>query len=117
MTHAAMFLLAGALGGCGAPEDDTARAETHYVEGQPPPTWTNFAGTFFVTRCGACHAAEAPDRFGAPAAMVFDTREQVRALEGAVRASTLEARTMPLGGGVPEEDLARLEAWLDGGMR
>ena len=117
MTRAATFLLAGALGGCGAPAGDTAAVETPYVEGQPAPTWTNFAGAFFVTRCGACHAANAPDRFGAPEAMVFDTLEQVRALESAVRASTLEARTMPLGGGVPEEDLARLEAWLDGGMR
>ena len=48
--------------------------------------------------------------------MVFDTREEVRALAGAVRTSTLDARTMPLGGGVPEDELARLEAWLDGGM-
>ena len=113
MKLAATFLLVGALGGCDGPADDTSAVETPYVEGQPPPTWTNFAGAFFVTRCGACHAANAPDRFGAPEAMVFDTLEQVRALESAVRASTLEARTMPLGGGVPEEDLERLQAWLD----
>ncbi len=112
MSLAALLWLAG----CGAADGDTAAVTTPYVEGQPPPTWTNFAGAFFVTRCGACHAADAPDRFGAPEAMVFDTRDDVRAREGAVRASTLDARTMPLGGGVPEDDLTRLDAWLNAGM-
>jgi hypothetical protein len=75
-------------------------------------TWGGFADGFFTTYCRACHSVDTPDRRGAPAGVDFDTRSDVLRQSGRVRARALEARTMPLGGGVVEDDLILLEGWL-----
>jgi cytochrome c553 len=78
------------------------------------PTWSNFGESWFVTWCASCHAADAPQRFGAPEALVFDTEAQVKNSLSIIRSSVLGGSpTMPVGGGLPEEDRQALERYLD----
>ncbi len=74
--------------------------------------WDAWAHGFFTTYCGACHAAASVDRHGAPAGVVLDEEAQARAWASRIDARVLVDGTMPLGGGVPPEELERLEAWL-----
>jgi hypothetical protein len=106
-----MMLLLLAVG-CAAPLADSCACEVD-ADGWRP-TWSNFGETAFTTWCASCHAASAPQRFGAPEDMVFDTEADVLARLEVVRAVTLgEAPSMPLGGGVPEDELAMLARYLD----
>jgi uncharacterized membrane protein len=79
-------------------------------------TWSSWGQGFFRTYCDACHAADSPQRFGAPEDVSFDTLEELRRWEARVRVRTLEQGDMPLGGGVHEDDLLLLEAYLDCGL-
>ncbi len=79
----------------------------------PTVTWDDDIYGFFSTYCNACHAASSTDRFGAPVDVTFDTPAQVLARAERVRERTLVAQTMPVGGGVPPEDLALLAVWLE----
>jgi hypothetical protein len=78
------------------------------------PTWSNFGESWFVTWCASCHAADAPQRFGAPEAFVFDTEAQVMDNIGLIRSSVLgSSPSMPVGGGMPDEERQALERYLD----
>ncbi|MFZ5479124.1 MAG: hypothetical protein ACOZNI_20335 [Myxococcota bacterium] len=79
-------------------------------------TWDGFGDGFFRTYCRACHSATAPDRHGAPEGVDFDTIDDVRAQRDAVRSAVIERGTMPLGGGVYDDDLARLDVLLACGL-
>lgn len=76
------------------------------------PTWASFGDPFFRRQCGSCHAATAPDRFGAPEAVTFDTEAEVLAQRGAVERVILDAETMPPGGGISDEERALLRSYL-----
>ena len=76
-------------------------------------TWEGWTEDFFTTYCDACHGARAPERYGAPESVVFDTEAQVIAQIARVRVRVLEEQTMPLGGGVFEEDLVLLREWIE----
>ncbi len=78
-----------------------------------PVTWDGYTRGFFLTYCAACHSSSATERYGAPEGVDFDTPQQVLDQAERVRARVLEAQTMPLGGGVPAEDLTLLAEWLD----
>ncbi len=69
-----------------------------------------------MTYCNACHGAATPNRFGAPEAVHFDTQEQVRDQAARVESTVLEDGTMPVGGGMREEDLEGLRRFLHGGL-
>ncbi len=43
----------------------------------------------------------------------FDTMDAVIAQTGRIRARTIDEQTMPVGGGVSQDDLSLLAAWLD----
>lgn len=75
-------------------------------------SWDAFGAGFFRTYCTACHSSTTPDRHGAPPGVDLDTEEAVRALGPRVRARTLDAQTMPVGGGVLEEDRVLLDRYL-----
>lgn len=75
-------------------------------------SWDAFGAGFFRTYCTACHSSTTPDRHGAPPGVDLDTEEGVRALAPRVRARTLDAQTMPIGGGVLEEDRTLLDRYL-----
>ena len=77
------------------------------------PTWGTFGAAFFLDYCASCHAASAPQRFGAPDTAVFDTEAEVKARLPAVRRVVLQSQSMPKGGGVPEADLQELTRYLD----
>lgn len=76
-------------------------------------TWENWAEDFFTTYCDACHSARTPNRHGAPETSTFDTEAEAVAQIARIRARVLEEETMPLGGGVFEEDLILLRRWVD----
>lgn len=79
--------------------------------------WDSWGQGFFTTWCRSCHSATAGDRRGAPPGMDFDTWEEVWALREAIGRVVLEDQTMPVGGGLSEEQLTNLHTLLacDGG--
>ena len=95
----------------GAVTQDTGAAAD--CDGAYNLTWDNWGSSFFATYCDSCHAASAPNRFGAPDYATFDTEDEARNWAGAIRTTVLEDATMPLGGGVYEDDLFLLEIYLD----
>jgi hypothetical protein len=85
-------------------------------DGAPMVGWDSFADGFFASYCRSCHSETAEQRYGAPEGIDFDTEEQAAALAGAVRQAVLADGTMPIGGGVLDEDKVLLEVWLDCGL-
>ena len=74
--------------------------------------WTHWGSPFFRTWCSGCHGAEAPERYGAPEWLVFDTEAQVYTHRDVIRSSVLERQSMPLGGGLPTQEAASLDLFL-----
>ena len=106
-----LLLLACAAGPASDAPERPASCDTG-----PDVTWATFGEGFFTTYCLACHSATAPDRAGAPAGSNFDTEEDARAQAERIRVRVLEEGTMPLGGGVAEDDLVLLARLLDCGL-
>ncbi len=75
--------------------------------------WDNWAQGFFAAYCDSCHSVWSQDRHGAPEGVDFDTEEDVREYRERIEARVLVEQTMPVGGGVHEEDLVLLEMYLD----
>jgi hypothetical protein len=84
-----------------APEVVVDTAGTWPCSGEPVVTWDGWGRGFSMAYCDACHAADTPDRHGAPDAVTLDTIDQWRA---------------PPGGGVLLDDLATLDVLLRGGL-
>lgn len=76
------------------------------------PTWQDWGEGFFVTWCQSCHSRSTPQRAGAPEGVDFDTRADVRAAASAIRRTVLDDASMPVGGGVPEDDRVALDLLL-----
>ena len=95
-----------------APETGVADCDAHGFD----TTWLTVGRPFFRTYCTSCHAADADERFGAPEDVNFDTQEDVRNYEERIAIRVLDEGTMPLGGGIPEEDLELLEIYLECGL-
>lgn len=79
-------------------------------------TWANWGDGFFANYCRACHSSNAPDRFDAPEAVNFDTKDEVLQWKDAIRQAVLVDGTMPVGGGVYEGDLEFLDIFLTCGV-
>lgn len=82
----------------------------------PAVTWSSWGQGFFRTYCTSCHSADAVDRAGAPEGVDLDTVDDVRAYEAAIRRTVLETGTMPVGGGVPDDDAYLLDLFLRCGL-
>ena len=91
----------------GAPDLDSAE------ECDTAVTWEGWTEDFFTTYCDSCHSSRAADRHGAPESSVFDTEAQVLEQIARVRVRVLEEETMPLGGGVFDDDLVLLRQWVE----
>ena len=114
------------LTACGADEDsaaapgpggiDSGGAVDPSCAGEPDVRWNGFGEGFFSSYCDACHSAAAPDRFGAPEALTFDTLAEVRAQADLIELAVLVNETMPSGGGVREDDRVLLEIFLRCGL-
>ena len=74
--------------------------------------WNTGIHSFFVSYCGACHAANTPDRHGAPVSVTFDTEEEARSWAARVWQTVLVQESMPPAGGVFPEDKERIQEWL-----
>jgi len=105
-----------AIFACGP--DDLAPGEEGIVpvdcDRDPPLDYDNFGAAFLQRNCTGCHSSELPegDRFGAPELVDLDSLGSVDAWAYRIHARTLQQATMPPGGGIPEEDLAMLDEWL-----
>jgi uncharacterized membrane protein len=96
---------------CASPGSDSADpcADT-------PVTWEHWGAGFFGGYCRSCHSSTTADRYGAPDGVDFDTLADVRAFAARVRVRVLEQQDMPVGGGVPDDELARLDTFLQCGL-
>lgn len=102
----------------GAPADPTAppaRAPDTGVaacEGVVAPGWDDWGNGFFGTWCRSCHSASTADRRGAPVTVNFDTWAEVDAGRESIARTVLEYETMPVGGGLSDDDRALLTLLL-----
>ena len=111
MLRAFLFLLTA----CGAdPTDSGEPVSPSDCADIPPVNYTNFGQGFLTESCQGCHASTAPNRFGAPESVVFDTVEQAWSWRAVILSVVIEggAPPMPPAGGLNEADLQRLEWWF-----
>lgn len=100
-------------GGCGDPPIPPC------PDGGTTATYESFGRDFLTARCSWCHAAGAPDRFGAPLDFTFDSldevvrrRDRIWARAGGDRPSMPPGPNKP-----PAAERARLAEWLACGPR
>lgn len=93
---------------CAGGAESAAGCDTGY-----DVSWDGWAHGFFLSYCASCHSEAALDRHGAPEGVNFDTEAQARALAEAIRLTVIEERSMPLGGGMRDDDRVLLERWLN----
>jgi len=80
----------------------------------PLVNWDTFGAGFLLHHCQGCHASTTPDRYGAPAEVTFDTKEQAWAWRDRIlERSAVDPPTMPPAGGTSEDDRVRLRWWLE----
>ena len=77
------------------------------------PTYDAWTKGFLKSKCQGCHAETAPDRFGAPEGIHFDTYDATVERIELIRSSILERETMPPAGGVTDDEKLLLQWWLD----
>jgi uncharacterized membrane protein len=100
------------LGGCATADSDLPEADV--CADQPVVTYENFGQGFMTQHCQSCHASAlvGDARSGAPASVSFDTAADVGRFASAILDVSVENDAMPPGGGVADDDRARLEIWL-----
>lgn len=89
---------------------DKSLAELSGVE-SATTTYLNGARAALEANCTRCHGD--PLTGGAP--FPLDTYERASAKADRIRARAVLAKTMPPGGGVPDDDLALLDDWVQSG--
>lgn len=80
------------------------------------PTYTTFGEPFVIDWCRGCHSAESAARHMAPAAVNFDTLDEIRAYGGEIRMRAGTTMMMPPAGGPSTDERAWLVQWIDCGM-
>jgi len=99
------ILLLTLLVACG--DDDAYLCDTSYQV-----TWEGWGDGFFSTYCRSCHSSTTEERNGAPEGVDFDTLDDVILWLDSIERVVLDEGSMPVGGGVYEDDLLLLEALL-----
>ncbi len=80
----------------------------------PLVNYSTFGAGFITANCQGCHASTAPERFGAPESVVFDTVEQVWTWSSRIlQLVPGDEERMPPAGGITEDDATRLRWWLE----
>ena len=98
------------LAGCSPAEESADPCAENAV------TWDSWGAGFFASYCRTCHSVDAPDRYEATEGLNFDTLAEVRAYSERIRVRVIDEQTMPVGGGVPDAELANLETFLSCGL-
>ena len=112
-----LFPLLSLLVGCGdGAIEDTGAAVVGPCDTGLNVTWDNWGHGFFRTYCTSCHSIQSPNRYDAPEGIDFDTEAEVAQWAASIKNAVLVTETMPVGGGVYEDDLALLERYLDCGL-
>jgi uncharacterized membrane protein len=112
------FLFLPLLLACGTDpqtEDSSAAVDPLCEQGYDL-NWDNFGHGFMLTYCNSCHSVDSPNRFGAPEGIDFDTEEQLVEMRTRVEFVVIEDETMPLGGGVFDDDLYLFEIYMECGF-
>ena len=96
--------------GCDPTETDTAAV---FCADRPVVTWDGWSHSFFTTYCLSCHSVNNTEhRWDAPVGVNFDFESDVEKYASRVRVRVLDDGTMPIGGGVYEDDLYLLDTYL-----
>ena len=100
----------------GGPAGDTGPLQDtgdDFCDEAPVLNWNNFGQGFLTEACQSCHAESAPDRYGAPEDVVFDTVAQTWDQADRVLARAIgDTPSMPPLGGTHADDRLKLEYWL-----
>lgn len=104
--------LCGALLACGGEAQERDDSAQPVCDTALPVTWSNWGEGFVLTHCSGCHAENASDRHGAPEGVFFDSEEQVLQSATTFLRMVVDDETMPPAGGVRQEEMVLLEAWL-----
>ena len=84
-----------------------------------PPVAFADAQAVIQRRCVQCHSAQPTDNqfTAAPAGVMFDAPEQIRAMAARIKERAVVTKTMPFGNktGITDEERALLGAWVDQG--
>lgn len=110
-------LLGLSLLGCTGEVKETADTSGDCSSAPYDITWYNWGDGFFSNYCRACHSSESQERFDAPEGINFDTKEEVEALSDQIRDQVIVQGTMPVGGGVYDQDVIFLGYLLDCGLK
>jgi uncharacterized membrane protein len=79
----------------------------------PVVTWEGWAHGFVTTWCLGCHSAQNTDwRFDAPEGVNFDTEADTYAWADRIRVRVLDEQTMPVAGGLSDDDRVLLDLYL-----
>lgn len=106
--YAAVLLLLA----CATPPTQATALSASACTDAPAVTWDAWGHGFFLTWCASCHSATTPDRRGAPDGVDFDSWEEVQARQADIRARVIDEASMPVGGGLSDDELALLEVLL-----
>ena len=101
---------------CGDKEPDSGAASVSvpdWCADSVSATYENFGEGFLLTHCQGCHASTAPNRFGAPEAVTFDSTVEVEEWREAIYRVVLTDETMPPAGGITEDEQTLTEIWLE----
>jgi uncharacterized membrane protein len=74
--------------------------------------WAGYGDVFLRDWCRSCHSAAAPNRFGAPEGMDFDTLDDVHTWIGPIEDTVIGDESMPLGGGIDDASRAEFGEWI-----
>jgi len=116
LTRLALLIPILGMGGWGCDQDDDV---VYDCDRDPPLSYLNWGKGFLDTHCTGCHSPLVPEaqRNGAPDGVDLDTYAKVLIYGARIdeRAFALE-EPMPPGGGPTEDELMRLDEWLQCGV-
>ena len=115
-----LLILFSSLTGCTDPKtshnDSSDSNDTSGCDHSFVVTWENGGEGFFRSNCTSCHSSTSADRHNAPDYLNYDTLEDVREAEHAIRQAALWDEVMPPGLPLEDDDRAILESFLDCGL-
>jgi hypothetical protein len=93
--------------------EETADSAADPCADAPVLSWADAGEPLLLEHCDTCHASTAPDRYGAPEAVVFDTYDDVIAQrERLLAVLDSQPARMPPVMPIPESDRLLLVSWL-----